>query len=119
MLKGLVHLAHLLIPLAQEEMVIGLSLRTRGQVIRTGRILGPQEGFGGETGGGSPRKKEEIKKNPSGEGHKKILRLRKILGNHFHFTFEEGGCQMGNAKTVATHENIGLIAVFIPGLTFG
>jgi len=77
MLKGLVHLAPLLVPLAHEEMIIGLSLWTRGQIIRTRGILDPQEGFGGGAGGGSQRHKEEIKKNPSVEGHKEILGVPK------------------------------------------
>jgi hypothetical protein len=99
MLKGLVHLAPLLVLLADEEMVIGLSLGTRGQIIRTGRILGPQEGFGDGAGGGCQRNKQEIKKNPSVEGHKEILMVpQKSAHTYFYSTFETRGCQMGNAK---------------------
>ncbi|HXZ34993.1 MAG TPA: hypothetical protein VEL68_03140, partial [Thermodesulfobacteriota bacterium] len=44
---------------------------------RTGRILDPQEGLGGRARGGSQRNEEEIKKNPSVEGHREILRVPK------------------------------------------
>jgi hypothetical protein len=81
--------------LADEEMIIGFSLGTRRQIIRTGRILGPQEGLGDGAGGGPQRNKQEIKKNPSVEGHKEILIAPEKSATYFYSTFETRGCQMG------------------------
>jgi hypothetical protein len=77
-LKSLVGLAPLLVHLAHEEKIISLRLRPRGQIVRTGGPLRPPDGTGGGAGSGRPKNEEEIKKNPSVEGHGRVLEVLKI-----------------------------------------
>jgi hypothetical protein len=96
LLKGLIHLAGVLIQLAQEKGIVGLGLGTRGQIIRAGWNLGLQEGPSRGAGGCRQGEEKEVKKNPSAEGHEDILWFGEILKYPFSFYFL--GAVLSNAE---------------------
>jgi hypothetical protein len=96
LLKGLIHLAGVLIHLGQEKGIVGLSLGTGWQIICRRRNLGLQEGPSRGAGGCRQGEEKEIKKNPSAEGHEDILWFWEILKYQFLFYFLGAGLSNGD-----------------------